>query len=49
MQYLLVLLAVLMSAGVIYGALYWLVMPLRVHDKQLFFDYGATGMVRIVH
>lgn len=41
----LLLLALLMSAGVLYGALYWLVMPLRLHDKLLFFDYGAKGMV----
>lgn len=29
-----------MSAVVLYGALYWLVMPLRLHDKPIFFDYS---------
>eukprot|EP00752_Nemacystus_decipiens_P001725 g1668.t1 len=52
LQYLLLFEALLLSAVVIYGALYWLVMPLRLHDKPVFFDYsnratagGATGVV----
>eukprot|EP00903_Cladosiphon_okamuranus_P009638 g9171.t1 len=52
LQYLLLFEALLLSAVVIYGALYWLLMPLRLHDKPIFFDYsnraksgGATGTV----
>ncbi|CAN0418083.1 unnamed protein product [Ectocarpus sp. 12 AP-2014] len=51
LQYLLLFEAVLLSAVVLYGALYWLVMPLRLH-KPIFLDYsdrattgGATGTV----
>lgn len=39
-QYLLVFVALLLSAVVLYGALYWAMMPLRLHDKPLFFDYS---------
>ncbi|CBJ27199.1 conserved unknown protein [Ectocarpus siliculosus] len=52
LQYLLLFEAVLLSAVVLYGALYWLVMPLRLHDKPIFLDYSdrattgsATGTV----
>ncbi|CAM9249484.1 unnamed protein product [Ectocarpus sp. 4 AP-2014] len=52
LQYLLLFEVVLLSAVVLYGALYWLVMPLRLHDKPIFLDYsdramtgGATGTV----
>ncbi|CAN0109938.1 unnamed protein product, partial [Ectocarpus fasciculatus] len=36
LQYLLLFEAVLLSAVVLYGALYWLAMPLRLHDKPIF-------------
>lgn len=39
-QYLMIFVALLLSAVVLYGALYWAVMPLRLHDKPLFFDYS---------
>lgn len=42
-QYMLILEALLLSAAVLYGALYWLVLPLRLHDKPLFFDYSDRG------
>ncbi len=49
LQYLLLLEALLVSAVVIYGALFWLVMPLRLHDKPIFFDYSnrSAATVRV--
>lgn len=46
LQYLLLFEALLLSAVVLYGALYWLLMPLRLHDKPIFFDYSnrSTGV-----
>ena len=43
LQYLLLFEALLLSAVVIYGALYWLLMPLRLHDKPIFFDYSGRA------
>lgn len=46
LQLVLLLEALLLSAALIYAALYWLVMPLRVHDKPLYFDYSKDELVR---
>lgn len=49
LQYLLLFEAVLLSAVILYGALYWLVMPLRLHDKPIFLDYSNRATtVRII-
>jgi len=47
LQYLLLLEALLLSAVVIYGALFWLVMPLRLLDKPIFFDYSNRSAAAV--
>lgn len=47
-QYALLLEALLLSAAVLYGALYWLVMPPRLHDKPLYFDHSQNDQSSMV-
>lgn len=44
-QYLLLVEVVLLFAVILYAALYWLAMPLTLHDQQLYFDYSNNALV----
>lgn len=43
LQYMLIVQALFVAAAVLYGSLYWLVMPLRLHEAPLYFDYSYRG------
>lgn len=47
-QYLLLVEFIFLSAGAFYGVLYWLIMPLKLHDQPLYLDYSNRNMVRML-